>query len=152
MFGLDVQAMCENTASENIHIWFPPEKKPQPDKMHAIKSYQTQDPEFAYQAFKRGGASLYFGSSEEFRNAYCKRLSYELGMNFSAYFNDYQTMGEIETFISKKNNYTDFHIDFQENFTLQISGKKKWRLFKSDLTAPLLGYTPHYFESNNLEA
>ena len=38
------------------------------------------------------------------------------------------TMGEIEIFVSRANNYTDFHTDFQENFTLQLKGEKKWRL------------------------
>jgi hypothetical protein len=35
-----------------------------------------------------------------------------MGMNFGAYFPDFNTMGEIETFCSRKGNYTDFHIDF----------------------------------------
>ncbi len=51
-----------------------------------------------------------------------------MGMNFGAYFaSDGKTMGEIETFFSKKGNLTDYHIDFQENFTLQIKGSKIWR-------------------------
>ena len=38
------------------------------------------------------------------------------------------TTGEIETFISRKGNYTDWHMDFQENFTIQIKGSKKWKI------------------------
>jgi hypothetical protein len=41
-----------------------------------------------------------------------------MGMNFGAYFTDFSTMGEIEVFCSRKGNLTDWHIDFQENFTL----------------------------------
>jgi ribosomal protein L16 Arg81 hydroxylase len=54
-----------------------------------------------------------------------------MGMNFGAYFTDFTTMGEIETFWSRKGNLTDFHTDFQENFTLQIRGSKTWRFKRS---------------------
>lgn len=60
-------------------------------------------------------------------------------------------MGEIETFVSRAGNYTDWHTDFQENFTLQLKGTKTWKLLRSGLEAPLLGFTPHYKNSGNLE-
>ena len=113
LFNLDLQSMCENTASDRMHIWFPKAGAGQP-----IRSFGTEDVDLAVTAYERGGASLYFGSSLEFRNLYCKSLTYQMGLNFGAYFSDYNTMGEIETFWSKKGNLTDFHIDFQENFTL----------------------------------
>ncbi len=69
MYNLDVEQMCENTASEKIHIWFP-NKNPSDDKQ--IKSYGTEETELAVTAYQRGSASLYFGSSLEFRNLYCK--------------------------------------------------------------------------------
>ena len=69
MYNLDVEQMCENTASEKIHIWFP-NKNPSDDKK--IKSYGTEETELTVTAYQRGGASLYFGSSLEFRNLYCK--------------------------------------------------------------------------------
>jgi hypothetical protein len=135
MFNLNVKEMCENTASEKIHIWFPNRKFNEEgvaDKQ--IKSFETEDVEMAVTAYERGGASLYFGSSLEFRNKYCKALTYQMEMNFGAYFSDYNTMGEIETFWSKKGNLTDYHIDFQENFTLQIKGSKTWRFKRSGLS------------------
>ena len=60
-------------------------------------------------------------------------------------------MGEIETFVSKAGNYTDWHTDFQENFTMQLKGSKTWTLLNSGLQAPLLGFTPHYKDTGNLE-
>lgn len=60
-------------------------------------------------------------------------------------------MGEIETFVSRAGNYTDWHTDFQENFTIQLKGAKTWKLKRSGLEAPLLGFTPHYKNSGNLE-
>jgi hypothetical protein len=74
MYDLDVEQMCENTASEKIHIWFPNKNSKIEDKQ--IKSYGTEETELAVTAYQRGGASLYFGSSLEFRNLYCKQLTY----------------------------------------------------------------------------
>ena len=130
--------MCENTASEKIHIWFPKkhdehEEKKKPKSSTNIKSFGTEETELAVAAYERSGASLYFGSSLEFRNMYCKALTYQMGINFGAYFADYNTMCEIETFWSKKSNLTDYHTDFQENFTLQIKGSKTWRFKRSGL-------------------
>jgi len=58
-----------------------------------------------------------------------------MGYGFCAYFPGTtsstsvgDTTGEIETFVSRKGNYTDWHMDFQENFTIQVKGSKKWRL------------------------
>ena len=52
--------------------------------------------------------------------------------------------GEVELFCSVKGHLTDFHFDFQENFTIQVSGKKTWRLAASPVRHPLRGHTPHY--------
>ena len=106
------------------------------------------------------GASIYFTSSPAFRNSYGKALAYKMGYDFASYFPGSTTkespgdsMTEIEIFISKKGNYTDWHVDFQENFTYQLKGSKKWRL-KMDhgMQAPVLGFSPHYAKSSNLEA
>jgi hypothetical protein len=50
-----------------------------------------------------------------------------MGYGVSGYFPGSQTedslgdtTGEIETFVSRKGNYTDWHMDFQENFTIQL--------------------------------
>ena len=72
-------------------------------------------------------------------------------MNFSAYYPDFTWMSEIEVFVSKKGGYTDYHIDFQENFTVQLDGVKTWKLCLSDLKSPIWGFTPHYAKSGNLE-
>lgn len=75
MFGLKVKEMCENTASDKIHIWFPNRDNKNTKKQQEIKSFETEDYELAVTAYERGGASLYFGSSLEFRNLYCKAIS-----------------------------------------------------------------------------
>jgi ribosomal protein L16 Arg81 hydroxylase len=62
-----------------------------------------------------------------------------MGFDFSGYFPGTSTekscgdtSAEIEIFLSRAGNYTDFHTDFQENFTLQISGRKRWYLVKEE--------------------
>lgn len=52
--------------------------------------------------------------------------------------------GEIETFITKQNHFTDWHQDFQENFTIQLQGVKRWLLKRGAVEEPMLGVTPHY--------
>lgn len=113
MFNLNLKKMCKNTASDKMHIWFPNKNTSTDDqKSKQIKSIETDDLDLVIASYERGGASLYFGSSLEFRNKYCKSLAYQMGMNFGAYFPDFSTMGEIETFWSRKGNLTDYHIDF----------------------------------------
>jgi len=151
MFDLHLPTLVYATAeTESIHIWRPP-KAGQTNKNQTIKSEETDDVDEAIKAAKRG-ASLYFTSSPEFRNTYGKALSYYMGYDFASYFPGSSTsaspgdsMTEIEIFVSKKGNYTDFHMDFQENFTFQLKGSKKWRLkTEPGMQAPVLGFSPHY--------
>lgn len=114
--------LCQNTDSGLLHMWFPDKSgKDKTKYKKEVESFPTEDPNLAVKAYERGGASLYFGSSESFRDLYCKHLSNQLGMQFSS-------LSEIEVFVAKAGGYTDFHIDFQENITIQLSGIKKWRL------------------------
>ena len=83
-----------------------------------------------------------------------------MGYDFASYFpgstsstSAGDTMTEIEIFVSKKGNYTDFHMDFQENFTYQLKGSKKWRLrTERGMQSPVMGFSPHYAQSSNLES
>jgi ribosomal protein L16 Arg81 hydroxylase len=118
LYGLNVKRMLERSASHNLHVW-------QPSKTKGINSYTTEDPEEALEAHEKHRASLYFGSSVEMRAEWCKQLLHQMGYSICAYFPGSQTeqscgdtTGEIETFISSKGNYTDWHMDFQENFTI----------------------------------
>ena len=63
-------------------------------------------------------------------------------MNFGALYADGAPRSEVETFVSRAGNVTHFHFDFMENFTLQLSGRKRWRLKRSAIGVPLRGCTP----------
>mmetsp|Transcript_8491 Transcript_8491/g.12438 ORF Transcript_8491/g.12438 Transcript_8491/m.12438 type:complete len:635 (-) Transcript_8491:209-2113(-) len=43
-----------------------------------------------------------------------------------------------------KNHTTGWHTDFQENFTIQLSGIKKWTLRRGTVRHPIRATTPHY--------
>jgi hypothetical protein len=73
MFDLNLADMLYNSASDKTHIWF---AKNQENKEASISSYPAEDPDLAYSAYTNGKASLYLSSSLEFRNKYCKALSY----------------------------------------------------------------------------
>ena len=161
MCGLYIADLVEaTTETETVHIWKPPQAKnvKKAEDKATIKSTETDDVEKAVRAYKRGG-SLYFTSSADFRAIYGKALSYQMGFDFAGYFpgtsdgaSAGDTIAEIEIFISRKGNYTDFHTDFQENFTFQLKGSKKWRLkTEKGMQAPVLGFSPHYAQANNIE-
>ena len=156
MFDLDLVPLVFASAQHSpIDIWKPPTKG---QKNQKIQSIESEDVAECVNAAKKG-ASLYLTSSPDFRNTYGKALSYQMGYDFAGYFPGTTTektagdsMCEIEIFISKKGNYTDFHMDFQENFTYQLKGSKKWRLMtEKGMEAPVLGFSPHFKNSSNLE-
>jgi hypothetical protein len=70
MFGLKIKDLLENSASEMLHIWHPPKGNSKAKKM-TISNVDTEDVAEALKAYKQG-ASLYFGSSLDFRNSWCK--------------------------------------------------------------------------------
>ena len=69
----------------------------------------------------------------------------DLGLMFAGVFPDGDNRGEIETFVSRSGHVTDWHFDFMENFTYQLSGRKRWKIAPGP-PAPLRGCTPHYKE------
>eukprot|EP01051_Picozoa_sp_SAG22_P016635 SAG22_NODE_2386_length_2627_cov_4.058544_4_plen_188_part_00 len=62
-----------------------------------------------------------------------------------------QPKGEIEVFVTRAGHKTGFHTDYQENFTVQLRGKKRWLLARSELASPLRAFTPHYRGDNDIE-
>jgi len=126
MFDLKLGPLIESVIDndDDILIWQPPKagaKKGLGEK--AILSHSSDDVDDCLKAVKKG-CSLYFSSSPDFRNSYGKALSYQMGYDFAGYFPGSGTgdspgdsYTEIEVFVSKKGNYTDWHLDFQENIT-----------------------------------
>lgn len=143
LYNLSVQDLLENTASDSISVWVV-------DKdTSKISSFKTDDTKIALTCYQ-SGAALYFRSSEAFQDFIVSRASKDLNMQAFSNYGDGMTRGEVEIFIAKQGHFTNVHFDFQENFTLQLKGQKKWYL-KSGISSPVRGFTPHYAESGNVD-
>eukprot|EP00475_Leptophrys_vorax_P035302 TRINITY_DN5802_c1_g1_i1.p1 TRINITY_DN5802_c1_g1~~TRINITY_DN5802_c1_g1_i1.p1 ORF type:complete len:524 (-),score=134.93 TRINITY_DN5802_c1_g1_i1:33-1604(-) len=111
------------------------------------------EPKSALICFNAQGSSaaLYFRSPQKMANEFAKSFAMALGMDFTALFNNGDVKPEIEMFVSHQGHYTDWHTDFQENFTIQLKGSKKWKVAKGAVKSPLRGCTPHYFDNQGVK-
>lgn len=141
--NLDPLELLKHTSSDAIHVWL--NRK---NEKEGLDSITINDPEQAYKLFL-SGHSLYFRAPPSFENKVVKRLSNELNFGIQGCPNDRFRRGEVEVFFSKKGHTTTYHADFQENFTIQLKGKKKWSFQKSTATHPLRGCTPHFNDGND---
>lgn len=147
LYDLDVKKMLAETASDQIHVWLKTTKPLQSgseENMQVLDSITVDDHEQAYKLYQ-AGHSLYCRASAEFESMVVLKLANELQYGVRNIFhNDRFRRGEVEMFFSRANHFTDFHSDFQENFTLQLSGSKRWIFQESKATHPLRGCTPHF--------
>lgn len=135
MSELDVPSIVERSASTDIFVWMlGPDGK--------IGSFGASR-EVAMTCY-RAGLSLYFRSCQEMADEFVGRLVRELGV-IGSHWSDGNVKSEVEVFISKAGHKTDWHFDFQENWTVQLQGTKRWRFRNNpNLKSPLRGCTPHY--------
>ena len=139
LYDLDVNKYCENTSSERIHVWFPPNED------GSMKSIQIDDPEEATRQYENG-LSLYCRAPGFLEKRIIPKLLRELGLGPNDAGNDRFGRGEIETFFSRKGHTTSQHTDFQENITIQLTGTKEWAFNSSPVAYPTRGCTPHFNE------
>ena len=164
MFGLDVRALMENSASDSIFVWMK-EQQPTASRPPLIPSLSQQAASPPISSFPfdnptqldaalvcyHAGASLYFRSSPALSGLFVPALNAALGYGAWGHHSDGSEKGEIEVFCSRAGHYTPFHTDFQDNFTVQLRGKKTW-IFGRQLSAqPLRGWTPHYKDRSTEE-
>lgn len=136
MLDLDVKALLAQTASDQIHVWLPRRDKA------SLDSITVDDAEQAYKLFM-AGHSLYCRAPAQVEEALVAKALEE--MRFGAVGStDRFRRGEVETFFSRAGHVTEFHADFQENFTIQLTGSKEWIFRDSTATHPLRGCTPHF--------
>eukprot|EP01040_Poterioochromonas_malhamensis_P001531 gene1531-1621_t len=135
---LDILSLLKETASDAIHVWL------KQLNSEALTSFTVDDPEQAYKLYQ-AGHSLYCRAPKEVEELLVSRLSNELHYGLkNINNNDRYRRGEIELFFSRKGHLTKFHTDFQENFTIQLQGKKKWTFKSSTAFAPIRGCTLHF--------
>lgn len=154
MYNLNVQSILKHTSSNNVFVWVMQQHQQQGkhSSSNLIQSIEMEDPEHAYKLYKYGGHALYCRAPPEVEQPLVASFLAETGLGCGQY--DPKAVrsmclgrGEVETFITPKNHITNFHTDFQENFTFQLSGVRKWRLKQGTVRYPIRGCTPHYAES-----
>lgn len=139
LFGLRLPVMLRASPSEEIHVWFAARTG-----VHgANESIKVADRQSAL-ACHRAGASLYFRAPPDASDLLVTALSQQVGLSFGALHVDGAPRSEVETFVSRAGHVTEWHFDFMENFTLQISGVKRWHLKRSSVEAPVRGCTPQW--------
>lgn len=146
MCNLDIEQLLEQTASDHISCWLRNASTGQ------IGTVRVSDAASALQ-LHAVGASLYFRSGQELADAFMGSIARELGFGPFGFFDErlQDVQGEVEIFVTRAGHRTGWHFDFQDgNFTIQLSGVKKWKLRKSGLRAPVRGATPHFSTSGDV--
>lgn len=126
--------MLQHSNSERINVWMGAG-----DTLHSVK-VSAEEAMGCYSA----GCGLYFRANEDLESEFVPAFSEALGHSFASYFRDGQRRGEIETFATHVGHTTQWHSDFQENFTVQLRGTKRWYFYKSATTHPHRAYAPHF--------
>ncbi|ETW00965.1 hypothetical protein H310_06610 [Aphanomyces invadans] len=140
---LDIKQLLTTTSSEELQAWVQTKRGGEDDDDGKIESVKVESVEAAA-ILHAAGHSLYFRGSPELSATLIPALAKDLGFGFTATSIHGESQGEIEIFCAKAGHVTDWHFDFMENFSVQVAGKKKWKLQPSSVPYPVRGCTPHY--------
>ena len=156
---LDVREMMAASASEQIFVWMKEQpaatatssSTPSALAEQPITSFPLDNPSQldAALACYNSGSSLYFRSPPALAHRFVRAFNAAVGFNFagldySSTSSSSQPKGEIEVFVSRAGHHTGWHKDFQDNFTIQLRGRKTWTFGVVDVQHPIRGFTPHY--------
>ena len=167
LFDLDVRQIFAETSSENVFLWLSP---PSDASTHdSLNSVEISDSDTAYALHQSGSHPAYCRAPPLLEQLLVGSLLRSTGLGGGHYLpphRDTLTLGgtttlgrgEVELFIGASNQYkkqtndkdstkkhtTGAHTDFQENFTIQLSGVKRWTLRRGRVRHPLRATTPHY--------
>lgn len=145
MDGFHPVKMLEQSNSESISVWMfvDPErtqlKSIKVDAAHAKTCYDA-------------GHSLYFRGSEVLESTFLPPVAAQLGFGFGANHRDGARRSEIEVFASRVGHVTGWHFDFQENFTVQLRGRKKWSFAKASVPHPHRACATHFTDDANVRS
>jgi len=167
LFGLEVQSILKETSSDQVFVWIctndtkDATSSSKSDinpamKNRYVQSIDVDDPDHAYTLYRAGHAT-YCRAPPTVEQPLVASMLRGTGLGCGHYDpsgtkGSTLGRGEVEVFIGTKSHRTNWHTDFQENFTLQLSGKKKWRLKQGSVKHPLRGCTPHYLSPDSVES
>ncbi|KAL3922871.1 MAG: hypothetical protein SGILL_001972, partial [Bacillariaceae sp.] len=163
MFHLQPEKILSETSSDSVFVWLRgkiDDKKKDttirdtPDGL--IQSIEVGDVDTAVALHKVGHAT-YCRAPPKVEQNLVAGLLRATGMGCGHYDPSGESnlslgRGEVETFLSTPGHVTNWHFDFQENFTIQLSGTKKWTLMEGTIVDPLRGCTPHYNSPQSVES
>jgi len=162
LFDLDVKQIFAETSSDNVFLWL------KSGTNTALNSVEISDPTSAFALHQSGSHPAYCRAPPALEQLLVGSLLRATGLGSGQYHPPHADVvtigggttlgrGEVELFIStssssstskengsSKKHLTGWHTDFQENFTIQLSGVKRWTLRRGRVRHPLRGTTPHY--------
>lgn len=151
MFGLDAKQIFHETSSDSVFLWMKLKMNNQSEddtNDNILHSIEISDPDTAYLLHQNSNYASYCRAPPELEQPLVSQMLRDTGLGCGQYDpSDEKTTlarGEVETFIGTTHHFTNWHTDFQENFTIQLSGRKKWTLKQGSVKHPLRGTTPHY--------
>jgi hypothetical protein len=167
MEGGDILSLLEATPSETISVWTtPPAARSTDTDTHTetdkkIDTARVSDAKSAHILWK-AGHSIYCRAPEGVEKLLVDSAIRGLGLGFKTETETHTHAqmawgggvkavieGEVELFLSHPGHKTPFHFDFQENISLQLQGRKKWRLIKG-VNNPVRGCAPHYKQAEGV--
>jgi len=121
-----------------------------------VKSIDVDDPDHAY-TLCRAGHATYCRVLPTVEQPLVALMLRGTGLGCGHYYpsgTKVSTLGrsEVEVIIGTKTHRKNWYTDFQDNFTLQLSGKKKWRPKQGSVNHPLRGCAPHYISPDSVES
>ena len=147
---LDPEYLFQETSSDNVFVWLQ-----QSDGK--IQSLELQDPKQALLLHQIGGHATYCRAPPSVEQPMVATLLSATGFGCGQYDPSGESSislgrGEVEVFVGTKSHTTLWHFDFQENFTIQLSGRKTWKLQQGLARYPTRACTPHYAAPDVVES
>lgn len=163
MFDLDPRQILQETSSDNIFLWLhnknsSSNSRQQKTSQGLIQSVEISDVDTAIALHQTGGHATYCRAPPKVEQNLVSSLLRATGLGCGQYDPSGESLttlgrGEVETFISTtRHHVTNWHYDFQENFTIQLSGIKRWTLQQGTISDPIRGCTPHYAAPEAVES
>jgi hypothetical protein len=165
MCNLDAETILRETSSDNIFLWLQQKRVVAATKdttsnnnnQNLIQSIEVSDVKSAIALHLTAGHATYCRAPPKVEQCLVSNLLRGTGLGCGQYDPSGESMvamgrGEVETFISTDGHVTNWHFDFQENFTIQLSGIKRWTLQQGTLKDPIRGCTPHYASPESVES
>ena len=166
MFGLDPEMILKETSSDNIFLWLREKSNNNNNNNNnnnengynsLIRSIEVADVDTAISLHKIAGHATYCRAPPNVEQSLVASFLRATGLGCGQYDPSGESIismgrGEVETFISTDGHLTNWHFDFQENFTIQLSGIKRWTLQQGTIKDPIRGCTPHYASPEAVES